>query len=264
MYAVVFHAHQKIDRVSYRHLQRLVGTTPNFPRVSRILHFEGRNGPDGTKFKYKTGVEAPWHFINPFDAKDTELRGVIESHYKQLVAAIHSDNQTRTAFEAAWLAHALVDGLTPAHHFPYEETLEDLRGENRTSRKSFVGYLTIKGESGLQSIARSLKLIGPKGLLTTHTAFEAGVFSIMVPMNISHGYPTKDDLAAVRKMGIQKYFYQTAREIAALNLYERFYQTGWTPALARSIRRELVPRMVRVVTLAWYSALLDAKCIEEV
>jgi hypothetical protein len=264
MYAVVFHAHQKIDRVSYRHLRRLVGVTPGFPRMSRILHFEGHNGPDGTKFKYKEGVEAPWHFINPFDAKDTELRDVITSHYAQLVEAIRESNQTRAAFEAAWLAHALVDGLTPAHHFPYEETLEDLRGENRTSRKSMIGYITVKGESGLQSVARSLKLIGPKGLLTTHTAFEAGVFSIMMPMTIRHGYPTKDDLAAAKELGIPKYFQRTAQEIAALNLYERFYKTGWTPALARSVRRELVPRMVLMVTLAWYSALVDAKSIKEV
>lgn len=259
MYAVVFHAHQKIDRIAYRHLKSLTKEDFLFPEIANILHFEGRNGPDATKFKNKTSVEAPWHFINPFDQNDTELHVIIDDHYQKLVKALKGKNQTRASFEAAWLAHALVDGLTPAHHYPYEAALQDLRGEDRNSRTSVVGHLMVKGETIAQSVAKSLKLIGPKGLLTTHTSFEAGVFTILMPLQLDKALPSPEDIELAREMGISSYFHRLAQEIAALDLYGRFYRTGWTPRLAHTIRKELLPRMVYMVTLAWYSALMDAE-----
>ena len=48
-------------------------------------------------------------------------------------------------------------------------------------------------------------------------------------------------------------------EIDAFHMYERFYRKGWTPSLSLDIRRELAPRMVKVVTLAWFNALKEAK-----
>jgi uncharacterized FlgJ-related protein len=48
-------------------------------------------------------------------------------------------------------------------------------------------------------------------------------------------------------------------EINALHMYDRFYKKGWTPALALDVRREIAPRMVKIVTLAWYCALKEAK-----
>lgn len=263
MYAVVFHAHQKIDRIAYRHLRRLIGQNPAFPKLRAILHFEGHNGPDAPKLKNKTGVEPPWHFVNPFDVTDTDLGEVIDYHYRELVRALTSTNPQRIAFEAAWLAHALVDGLTPAHHYPYEAELEQLRGEDRTSRNTILGHLLVQGENMRQSIMRSLKLIGPKGLLTTHTAFEAGVFSIILPLKLNSAYPKSEDIDMVRDMGLTAYFHRLAREVAARNLYVRFYRSGWTPRLARLIRKELAPRMVLIVTLAWYSALCESGVVEE-
>ena len=43
--------HQKIDRVAHRHLQAFLPTGHNFPTTRQILHFEGKNGPDGIKKK---------------------------------------------------------------------------------------------------------------------------------------------------------------------------------------------------------------------
>jgi hypothetical protein len=119
-------AHQKIDRVARRHL-RLMAPDSSFPAIGKILHFEGLNGPDAIKRK-SPAIDEPWHYFNPFSDDDNQLLDLIEGHHRQLVKELKKGNQERASFEAAWLAHALVDGLTPAHHFPYEETLVELRG----------------------------------------------------------------------------------------------------------------------------------------
>ncbi len=55
--------HQQIDRLARK---RLAEIAPNywFPDIKQILHFEGKNGPDGIKRK-SPGVDEPWHFIDP-------------------------------------------------------------------------------------------------------------------------------------------------------------------------------------------------------
>ncbi len=264
MYAVVFHAHQKINRVAYRHLRHLAGKPEIWPSLRNIQHFEGKRGPDASKLKNNPGAgELPWHFVDPFDDSDRDLIHTIQYHYDELVAALRSDNRTRSAFEAAWLAHALVDGLTPAHHYPYEEELEDLRGgENRVSRTSVMRRITVQADTRRETVMRSLKLVGPKGLLMTHTAFEGGAFMIMQPLSLDKALPTREDIAEVQRLGITAYFERQAREIAAFNLYEKFYKYGWTPRLARIVRNEMAPRMVSMITLAWYSALEDAGVIK--
>lgn len=263
MYAIFFHAHQKIDRIAHKHLERLAGERDGFPTIRTILHFEGRNGPDATKLKKLPGEEQPWHFINPFDSTDTELGDAIQLHYDGLVEALKESNKERAAFEAAWLAHALVDGLTPAHHYPYEEALEELRGEDRSSRTSLKSRAIVKGETPADTLKQSLKVIGPRGLLTTHTTFEAGAYMIMMPLKLSSAFPTQDDLKLIRKLGLSGYFQQIAREVGARGMFEEFLQTGWTPKLARIVRKEMAPRMVNIVTLAWYSALIDAGIVRE-
>ena len=42
-------------------------------------------------------------------------------------------------------------------------------------------------------------------------------------------------------------------------IYEQFYKSGWTPKLAKVVRRELVPMIVNTVTLVWYAAAAEAK-----
>jgi hypothetical protein len=262
MYAVFLHAHQKIDRVAHRHLKKLAEPA-FFPRLRTIYHFEGRNGPDATKLKNKENVEQPWHFIDPMNISDTDLHRAIDGHYTELVSALRKGDEVKSAFEAAWLAHALVDGLTPAHHYPYEKELEELRGSTRHSRKGLVGRAYVKGETRRDSLKRSLQLIGPRGLLTSHALFEGGAFTIMAPLRLAKAMPTPEDIAEIREFGVVGYFQRIAREIAVLEMYERYIERGWTQKLSRDIRRELAPRMVRVVTLAWYAALYDAGLIAE-
>ena len=259
MYAVFLHAHQKIDRTAYRHLRKLAGPNVFFPSLKNIYHFEGKNGPDATKLKNKENVEQPWHFVDPLNIADTKLHRLIEGHYGALVESLRARDEIRSAFEASWLAHALVDGLTPAHHFPYEEALEELRGEDRHSRKGLVGRAYVKGETRRDSFRRSMQLIGPKGLLTTHAMFEGGAYTIMAPLRLNQALPTPEDIADIQKYGVVGYFQRIAKEIASFEMYERFSTNGWTTKLSRDIRRELGPRMVKMVTLAWYVAARDAE-----
>lgn len=259
MYALIFHAHQKLDRVAYRHLMTLLPEGGFFPELSTVLHFEGSNGPDAPKLKKHEHVEQPWHFIDPLDITDTLLHDLIDGHFEQLVKALRSKDEVRAGFEAAWLAHALVDGLTPAHHYPYEKELAALRGEDRNTRKGLVGRAYVKGDTVRDSLLLSFKLIGPKGLLTSHAMFEAGAYAVMVPLNMERALPSSKDIEVVSSKGIVGLFSQLAREIAALRLYERYTVGGWTQRLSRDIRQELAPRMVRAILLAWYTAAREAQ-----
>src|SRR5487761_1152430 len=246
MYALVFHAHQKLDKIAYRHLKQL---SPNcyFPSLKQIVYFDGPNGPDSAKLKRPGLSEQPWHFIDPHDDTDHRLEIQIERHYCQLVKNLKNKDEVRSAFEAAWLAHALVDGLTPAHHYSYEEELEKLRGEDRHTRKGIVGRAFIKGETVSQSFIKSLKLVGPKGLVTTHAMFEAGAYAIIAPLKLGGAVPNPEEIAKVASLGIVSEFKDLAREIAEFDLYSRFYLKGWTRSLSQDIRQQLAPRMVRMV-----------------
>src|SRR3954467_334624 len=106
-------AHQKIDSVARRNLERMMPGC-KFPRSRQIMHFEGKNGPDAIKRK-SPAKDEPWHYYSPFDDDDSQLIELIRDHYNELVKRLKDGNKERTAFEAAWLAHAIVDGLTPAH-----------------------------------------------------------------------------------------------------------------------------------------------------
>jgi hypothetical protein len=253
-------AHQKFDRVARRHLKLLLAEYDNiFPEIKEILRFEGRNGPDGIKRKSPAQNE-PWHYINPFDEADSELHVIIKDHYNALVSALMAQNNTKAAFEAAWLAHAIVDGLTPAHHYPYESELQKLRGDQgRETRDTIMRKVIMPGSKPSEQMRNNWKMWGPKGLLSTHGMFEFGVATIVAPLKLRRAFPDKTALEALRKKDIVKIFHETSKEIAAMDLYVKYYKTGWTPKLARKVRRNLAPLIVQVITLAWYSAVLDAQ-----
>lgn len=256
-------AHQKIDRVARRHLTKLLPNKTAFPPIRQILQFEGLNGPDGIKRK-SPAVDEPWHYMNPFDDKDTQLVDLIQEHYHNLVRELRAQNQERVAFEAAWLSHAIVDGLTPAHHYPYEEKLVELRGgEGLETRTTFKKKLVMPGETRREQVKNNWKMWGPKGLFTTHASFEMGVATLIAPLNFGEAQPTKRDIERMRKLGPVEWFRRTAREVAVLDMYHAYYQKGWTPKLAYQVRHQLGPAMVRTITLTWYMAVCDAGLIED-
>ncbi len=252
-------AHQKIDRVAHRQLLELLDADQAFPAIRDILRFEGKNGPDGIKRKSPAQNE-PWHYINPFDENDSELHRIIRGHYEQLIKALKEKNNTKAAFEAAWLAHAVVDGLTPAHHYPYEAELQKLRkNEGLETRDSIMRKVIMPGDKASERVRNNWKMWGPRGLLSTHGMFEFGVATIIAPLRMNRARPSKKNIAELKEDGFIALFQRKAREIAAQDLYLTYYRTGWTPRLARRVRRELAPTIVRAVVLAWYGAVLAAQ-----
>lgn len=250
-------AHQKIDRVARRNLQAL---DPHiaFPSSRQILRFEGLDGPDGIKRK-SPAKDEPWHFLDPFGGSDNNVTQAIVEHYGGLVTALGKSDTIRASFEAAWLAHAIVDGLTPAHHYPYEDELIKLRGgkgiETRNSPKEQV---LMPGETLPKQVRNNWKMYGDKGLLSTHFAFEWGVAAIIMPLRLQASTPTPADIAAFEKYGVPGYFTRTVRQVAQLEMYDVFYKSGWTPRLAKQVRQELVPVIIRTVTLSWQAAAREA------
>lgn len=246
--------HQKIDRVARRHLDLLLPENA-FPDIKTILQFEGNNGPDGIKRK-SPAKDEPWHFFQPFDQTDTQILKLIEEHYLTLVEMLQKNDPIRAGFEAAWLSHAIVDGLTPAHQYPYEEKLVELMsGRGIKTRDSLKGKILMPGETTALKISNNWKMWGPKGLFTTHTAFEWGVSVLVVPMRLTQGYLTSDKIADFTTLPMDQWFRRLGQQVAGLELYDAFYETGWTIPLARRIRRQLAPILVQAVETVWYGAL---------
>ena len=251
-------AHQKIDRVARKQLTKMLADDTVFPSSRKILHFEGNKGPDAIKLK-SPAKDEPWHYFNPFDDKDTKIQGLIMDHYSKMVGELKADNKERVAFEAAWLAHAIVDGLTPAHHFPYEETLIQLRGgEGIDSRTSYKAKLVMPGETKREVIKNNWLMWGPRGLISGHMLFEFGVASIFAPLGFGEAIPKKAEKEKILKVGLADYFKNTAREIAVLDMYTNYLAKGWTPKLANQVRHKLGPLIIKNVTLAWYAALVES------
>lgn len=255
---LILGAHQKIDRISRKHLDKLVpGCT--FPRTRTILHFEGNNGPDGIKRK-SPAKDEPWHYIQPYDDTDINLVTIIEGHYHNLVKALRGGDEVRAGFEAAWLSHATVDGLTPAHHYPYEEKLVELRGgEGVETRTTLRKKIVMPGDNRRHQLRNNWKMWGPKGLFTTHWTFEWGFATVIKPMRFDEALPSDKDIDTFTVLGVSGWFRLQAQEIARLGMYEDFSLHGWTPKLARQVRRELAPAIVRAVTVVWYGALQEAE-----
>lgn len=250
--------HQKIDRVARRHITRHIPTGMRFPTVREILHFEGLNGPDGIKRKSPSRDE-PWHFIDPYNPDDTALLDMITDHIYNMAAALRTENNERAAFEAAWLAHAIVDGLTPAHHYPFEEKLEELRGEGMETRSSIRDKVLLPGNSRRAQLRNNWEFWGAKGVMTTHVAFELGVATAIAPMRFDAAIPGDDDFAYTHDHGFIAIYRKIMDEIAALDMYKEFGRRGWTRQMARQTRDILVPLIIKAVTLAWYQAILDAE-----
>ncbi len=255
----VMGAHQRIDRIAKRHLRRVMPRRAYFPTIREILKFEGRDGPDGLKRK-SPGRDEPWHFIDPDDATDTGLLDQIDDHLFNLERALFKRDSVRASFEAAWLAHAIVDGLTPAHHYPFESKLEELRGgESLETRNTLKTKLVLPGQTRRHQIKNNWAFWGAGGVMTTHGLFEWGFATTIASLKLEKALPTKNELIRVKQEGLRPIFLEHMHRVHALKMYETFQKKGWTSSLARQTRQELAPDIVRMVTLAWYIASLRAE-----
>lgn len=253
-------AHQKIDRVARRAIEEIAPHS-GFPSAREIIHFEGKNGPDGIKRK-SPAQDEPWHYYNPSDLKDHLLMDMILRHSKNLTNALRSGRKEKAAFEAAWLAHAIVDGLTPAHHFPLREKIEELRGgESIDTRTTIKDKIIIRGQgdSKWRTLAKNWEYWGAKGVMTTHAMYEFGFATTIAPLRLRRGYPNESQRQDVLQRGIVAVFKEEAKKIYDANMYDRFVEKGWTRKMAQENRQFLAPILVRTVALAWYEALQRAK-----
>ena len=246
-------AHQKFDRVARKFVGQLRPGV-NFPSSKEILHFEGNKGPDAIKRK-SPAVDEPWHYWDPTDPNDQGVLDMIARHHDSMVAALAEGNAEKVAFDAAWMAHAIVDGLTPPHHYPYEKELLKLTGKGLDSRSSVKDKIVIKGDTKRQTLSKNWKMWGAKGLMLSHASFEWGVSTVAAPMKLTKGRPSEADIKHAHNIGFPKFYSEQALEIYELNMYERYLRRGWSTKLAREIRQELAPRIVKSIVVAWVLAL---------
>ena len=259
--------HQRLDKIARRKLAELLKTSEpngnpltfhnaNFPTYREIIHFEGFNGPDGLKWK-SPGADEPMHFIIP-DHDDGKVIKLILNHQYNLRQALKNGDRTRAAFEAAWMAHAITDGLTPAHHFPYEEAVSDLMSDKEYFTifgKPIKGIM--RGETIAQTARNNWIYLGPEGYMTKHIAFEYGVGLIASSMPMHNFMPmfSKTDL---ENIDLKTEFYKSFKRITELDMYARFRYKGWNKTLAKESKEILLPEIVRCIVLGWYSSLPDA------
>jgi hypothetical protein len=251
--------HQRIDRIARRELKELLPKRQFFPGERSILHFEGLNGPDGVKRK-SPGQDEPWHYLDPSDPNDNRLREMIQDHMHNLTAALVDGNKERASFEAAWLAHSITDGLTPAHHYPLEEKLEELRdGEGLETRNTTRKKLVLPGKNRRHQLRNNWEFWGAKGVMTTHFTFELGIATTIATGRLQNCTPDGNDIVRLKKEGYLSLFNESIDKVVQLKLYEEFYRVGWTRRLARDTRQLLIPEIIQSVTLAWYACALDAE-----
>lgn len=249
----VIGVHQRVDRVAKRHLIHHIGHDPFFPSIKTILHFEGRNGPDGIKSKSPSQDE-PWHYIIPGAGPDDPLVTIITDHMHNLAEALRSEDEIRAGYEAAWLSHAIVDGLTPAHHYPLAEKIEELWGKPHTERKTTRDKILISSPRKRDMLTKNWEYWGTKGVFSLHWSFEWGVAYSLTMDTFKDITLTDDDFEQIKNDGYVAYFLESLNKVAGLKMYEDFAKDGWSVKLGNTSRRELMPIIMKNVCLAWYAA----------
>lgn len=201
------------------------------------------------------------------DHSNLDTRSVIEmiiDHRWNLVRALKSKNQVRAAFEAAWMAHMITDGLTPAHHFPLSDVKEELMTD-----KEFVKVFgeplkgVMHGRNMLETLRNNWLYWGAGGHMSKHIAYEYGVLMIAaaIPPKAMEVALTTADLA---ELDTEQMFRQALERVRKLHIYTRFLETGWTTELATETKEVLLPEITRAITLGWYSAAAEAYNIKPI
>ncbi len=251
--------HQKLDKAARQLLAKNLGRNLGyFPSIAEILYFEGSRGPDGLKRK-SPGVDDPDYFIDP-KHDDGILFTIIKNHQYNLAEAIRTQNKERAAFEAAWMAHAIVDGLTPAHHYPFRKVVDELMTDmdyKKLFGREIKGIM--RGENLAQAARNNWLYWGAGGVMTKHIAFEYGVAYIIAPVRLKRLMPKKIHREEFHNVDLDEMFYSELKQIAKLNMYGHFIKNGWNTQLAVETREILIPEIVRAIALGWASSIELAK-----
>ncbi|MGK2896369.1 MAG: hypothetical protein ACSLEY_02105 [Candidatus Saccharimonadales bacterium] len=247
--------HQRIDKIARRSLTPFMESKERFPGIRAILHFEGKNGPDGIKRK-SPGKDEPWHYMNPENPTDLALLVMIDDHIHNLAIALRKKNEERAAFEAAWLAHAITDGLTPAHHYPLEEKLVELRGgQGLETRNTKRAKIILPGTTKRHQLQNNWEYWGAGGVMTSHLGFELGIMTALGSHRLDRVVVREDIKTIVDNKGYRAGYLTAVKQVNDMALFDEYAEKGWTRHLARQSREILIPTIVEAVTLAWHTAL---------
>jgi hypothetical protein len=245
--------HQRFDMAAFRMIEDKI-PLDKFPSMQDIVSFEGYNGPDGLKVKSR-GQNEPSHLYDP--VTDTgEVPMHITNHYRLMVEKLKEGDLVRAAFEASWMAHYIGDGLTPAHHWPLEEKIAEAAALVTDDERGDTGKFSA-------TLRKYWAIWGAKGHMSTHFNFEMGIAFAMLIFPIK---PTYSDAELVRaqKLGALEYFKAEARDVASLELYERFYRDGWRADIANVVKNKIAPQAARAIGMIWLLAAQDAGLVEPV
>ncbi|MCL2444779.1 hypothetical protein FWD07_01490 [Candidatus Saccharibacteria bacterium] len=251
----IFGVHQRVNKLAHGQFLKLEGRRAKFPTIKEVQYFEGTNGPDGLKRKSpdQDGTDA---FLEP-DNDDGRLIKQIMNHHHNLVVALRKGDMVKASFSAAWMAHDVVDGLTPAHHYPYVGKKKEMR-DGRDFLKIF-GIKTqglMPGDNLFEVLKNNWLYLGPDGMFTEHALFEFGVAMVTAPTRdgVLRRMPTKEEVVDLRKVGFQEMYYRSVRKVYEMGMYTKFLEQGWTTELALETKKVLIPEAVKCVTMAWMSA----------
>ncbi|MBQ7802723.1 hypothetical protein IJ380_02590 [Candidatus Saccharibacteria bacterium] len=243
--------HQKLIRLSRRLVGKKLPEGIYFPSAKEIIYFEGMRGPDGLKRKCPEEKQ-PEHFLIP-GADNGLLWGQIEDCQANLKRALEEGNHERAAFEAAWMSHFIIDGLTPAHHYPLDDIKEEFMSESEYL-EIFGKPLArkIEGETFRETVGKNIVYYGPGGHLTKHFAFEFQIAKIVNTRKKKTLTPALPySLGDIKKLDFKKEFYGSVEKIADLKMYERYKVEGWSSDLALEAKEILLPEIVKNVTIGW-------------
>lgn len=257
--------HQKIDRAARLILREIMANEAEdnplagFPKIHQILRFEGKNGPDGIKMK-SPGKDEPWHFVNPHGDM-TQMESYVKNHIHNLAQALKRQDEVRASFEAAWLAHAVTDSLTPAHQYPMEDKIVELTGKPPSARSKLRQKMFLPADTWLEGAKINWEYIGPKGVMTTHMLYELGVAIIISPATTRRlaKKPQKADVERVLDGHFMELLEEKINYVADREYYQRFALDGWTNRLAEETINELLPQISQVVALAWLAGIVESK-----
>jgi len=248
--------HQKIDRSARRYLKKITPNTISFPDIKSILYFEGNNGSDGIKRKSQT-IDQPWYFINPTKInEDEDLLVVIDNHIYNLSVALREKDRIKAAFEAAWLAHAIVDGLTPAHHYPLGDKIEELWGKLPNERNSIKEKNIIPGDGLRDILNKNWEYWGAGGVFTKHGMFEFGVASAISAYKFQDIHISNNNILNVKQGDFRPIYLESLRKVDSMKMYDALGKKGWTQQLAKQTKEVLIPEIIKIVVLGWYKAMV--------
>ena len=255
--------HQKIDRAARLVLREIISKNQklskiHFPKIDEILVFEGNGGPDGIKTK-SPGKDEPWHFVEPYGDL-TPIRNYVENHLFNLSKALVNENYVRASFEAGWMAHAITDALTPAHQYPMTDKIIEISGKKPEERDKLIKKMFLSGENWRERILNNWEYIGPKGVMSSHMFYEMGVATMITSFSARKlsKMPEKDEIQLVLNGDFMTLFEEKIKWGADQKYYETYLKKGWTTALARDTKQELLPEISKIVALGWLEGIRRA------